>query len=692
MTGFPVKRAFRSISALALAGVFAAPALAQTSPAPAAVGESAAPAPQLLAPQLLAPQLLAPRLLAPRQLTGVTPVETEPETGAVDAPEAAVRVLRGAPGAGAVRLGDLATVDPESIGVLDEADGGLGGDIWLGTERAYVAAMLPRLPVGTRSPVLRDLMQRLLLSRARAPAAAEGTQTDTQTDQGGLIARRVTALTDMGDLQGVDRLLSVVPPEVDDPALYRAEAEARFLADDNARACKLAAERIQVSREPFWQKALIFCQLLAGEPGKAELGLQLMEETGGVEPLFGALINGLLGGGAPDVKGLSISSGLDLAVARAANAELPAEILSDERPGVLRAIAVNPTAAVEIRLEAAERAEAAGALPAKRLREVYESVEFEADDLSRPLSRAEELGGVMGRALLYQAAVRRKLDTAKAEIADKALELGTKEGRLASVSRVFLDVIEGVPPSATFDWFAPAAIRALLSSGRAEAARSWMGLLISSALFVEESKEALVRLTPLTALSGGLGLEGEPGDLDAWRALVAAESDAAERDVLLGALLAALSNDPAAPSDIRLGGGGAPHDMPGAGVMLRYRAAVDALMRARIGAQAMIAEGGPEPETPLIDREAEARVATLVAAVGEGLRGGASGETDESPPAAPLPHRGEIVLGALVMMGPEGPGQAHASVIADAVRGLREAGYEEEARALALEAALARGL
>jgi hypothetical protein len=53
---------------------------------------------------------------------------------------------------------------------------------------------------------------------------------------------------------------------------------------------------------------------------------------------------------------------------------------------------------------------------------------------------------------------------------------------------------------------------------------------------------------------------------------------------------------------------------------------------------------------------------------------------------------GETVLLALIVLGPEGPGKSHAYALSAALTALTRVGLETEARALAIEAALANGI
>ena len=51
-------------------------------------------------------------------------------------------------------VGRVAAIDPSSIGLLTEENGGFGFDMWAGSDRAFIETLVPRLPVRTLSPVM----------------------------------------------------------------------------------------------------------------------------------------------------------------------------------------------------------------------------------------------------------------------------------------------------------------------------------------------------------------------------------------------------------------------------------------------------------------------------------------------------------------------------------------------------------
>ena len=92
-----------------------------------------------------------------------------------------------------VKVDKLSTLDFETVGTLDKEIGGLGLYMWRGTSRDLIDNLLPQIPNAIRSPAMRSLARRLLLSTALAPVRA-----DPNSAGKNLIALRVEQLQSMG--------------------------------------------------------------------------------------------------------------------------------------------------------------------------------------------------------------------------------------------------------------------------------------------------------------------------------------------------------------------------------------------------------------------------------------------------------------------------------------------------------------
>ncbi len=326
---------------------------------------------------------------------------------------------------------------------------------------------------------------------------------------------------------------------------------------------------------------------------------------------------------------------LILAMARAAGVQLPADAVAPNQPGVLRVVATSPNGPVELRLDAAERAEAAGGLPVETLRQIYMAVDFPDEALANPLSRAEAGSGPLSRALLYRAAQLQTVPIAQAEAIGRAFELARKGDRQASTARAFMPIVKRIPPSAELIWFAPEAVRAFLLGGEVEMAKSWFGVLRASALFNPESASAVTALRPIFRLAGSPEVaDWKPEELSAWWA------DAKKTEGARGR----------------------------AGLLLSLFDAFDEPLPEGLPAELLDEPGrimAPVPEPPLWFRLRDAAAAGRI---------------------------GETVLLSLVTLGEEGPTAVDPIALRDVLSRLRAVNLEADARALAVEAVLAAGL
>ncbi len=573
------------------------------------------------------PMRLSP-VKEPDTPTPATPASSTPEAAPVSQTPAADTAT-----GGKVEIDTLTAIDPDATGVLSKDQGGFGNDMWQGTSRELVDNLLGKLPLNATSTTMRNLIRRLLLSTAASPKG--------NGKRGGLVALRIRLLAAMGDSVGASQMLNSTPRRSQNPDLIRIEADARFLANDNSRACALAAGQVGISDDPYWQKAFIFCQALAGETDKASMGASLLRDLGEDDPAFFELLDAMSGNGDATIESLANPSPLHLAMARVAKATLPADVISSNNPSILKAIATSPNAPVELRMEAAERAEATGALPVEALRQLYTSVPFSAEDLANPLSRAETESGPLSRALLYRTALIQTVPTAQAEAVARALSLAREGGRYGATVRVFMAALKRIPPSPELLWFAPEALRAFLLSSDTESADAWFGLLNSGAMFEQKASLVLAEMMAVARIAGSANTEEwDEKDFNGWWQRNKEAKERRQRAALLFSIFDAL--------------------------------------------------GDSVPDKSwemLLDGPARTTVAMPNPALWYRLQSAVGSVADSIPS-----RLGETVLLSLLALGDGGPGQADPVVLHRVIKSLIAVGLETEARSLAVEAAVAAGL
>jgi hypothetical protein len=617
-----------------------------TGVAPEVFAQGTAPKPTSLAPAttLAPPALIETPVAAPQTIEAPQSLAPPPSVRA--------RVpLK-------ISVEELEKIDSDSVGTLTEEQGGFGISMWEGTNRSLVEKLLPKLPANSSSRAMRDLMRRLLLSAAKSPGSVNPLDHQLASTQPGsvgaalsakpevtgkLLAMRIERLSAMGDVSAVDGLLKVAPNRDSDPALLKNETDVLFFSNDNARACTLVASQIRNVDTSYWQKALIYCQALAGEHDKANLGADLLRETGEKDDVFFGLINSLTGVEKFQIKSLPNPSPLHFSMIRAAKAKLPKDVTSSNNPAVLKIIATSPNADPALRIDTAERAEAMGALDTDVLRQLYAGVTFTKETLDNALSQASAERTALSRALLYRKALVERIPTAKAEILREVFKLAREGGLFQSTARVYHHILKDLPATQDLVWFAPEAARALLAAGDGPAAQIWFNVLRTTGIVDEKAAVLRDQLAPLARLTGQMADEDwSTAKLDSWWKAETATSEEKPADIevahtratLLFNILEAMGD----PVPVR-----------------RWEALLD----------------GPPQSSTVMPQSALWRMLNQAA--------------DEVKPA-------ETVLLSMLALGQSGPTQVNPIVLRQVVMSLRLVGLGPEARALALEAAVAAGL
>jgi hypothetical protein len=538
-----------------------------------------------------------------------------------------------APSEGPVQVQQLQNLDINAFGTLDEAHGGLPAGLWSGTDPAVADKLLATVRP-TASRPLAGLVRRLLLSVATPPAAADGAA--AAAAQGpSLIERRAQALWTLGRADDLASLLKSLPLPAITPSLRRMRADAALLVGDSSTACAEAQPLAAASAtDPFPVELRVYCQFVAGQAAAAGLGIDVLREQGANDPVFFTLADALSGAVPLPKSGVAPATPLTMALARLAKADLP-EPGPDTPPMVLRSIALVAGAPLDIRLAAGERAEAIGALDTETLRRLYASVPFTADELSNAETKSASMAPPRAHAILYQAADRQTVALAKSGLIARALN-GADGPVYFVVARAFASEIAGLQPSPDIALYAPAMTRALLAAHQFDAARGWIGWVRAQAAADKAVAATAADLTVKARLAQLVDAPLTADELNAWRdAATGLPADRVARRGGLGLALLAALGDPVPPQ----------------------------AWLAQIDTAAPLAAQVPSPALAL------------------GLDTAAAGK-----------RTGEIILYACAMLGDGTMAQTDVASIARVVATLKGAGFDAEAHALALDAALANGV
>ena len=323
---------------------------------------------------------------------------------------------------------------------------------------------------------------------------------------------------------------------------------------------------------------------------------------------------------------------------RAAKTDLPADVTASNNPAILRTIATSPNARPELRLDAAERAESMGALETEVLRQLYAGVTFSEKALENPLTTADTQRNPLSRALLYRKALVENVPAASAEVIARALKLGRDGGRLPSLARVYLPILRTINPTQDFVWFSKdySALLAAATLSR----RQMVDMLKNAAVLDENAARTLSKIQPLARLAGAINdTEWNAGLLAKWW-------------------------------------------------------------------QASNAENEENPVVPEVIRTRAALLYNLLDSFGDAVGDADWGPLLDGPPQTVMPQpalwRSLILRHRIYGSGRRfccrswswgsGPAQANPTVLHKVIKSLRTIGLEREARALAVEAAVASGL
>ena len=533
---------------------------------------------------------------------------------------------------GGIVVGTLAAIDPDAAGILLPGIEAFAPDLWSGSRRARIEALLPRLPVATRSAAARRLALTLLASPAQPPAGTG--------EPGTLVRARAERLAAMGARDRALALLERAGAPGAAEAMARLANDSLLAALDYDTVCRGEWSRTGRSSDGYWRRVRVLCQAAAGLIEAATLGLELLHESDAApDPLFDDTIYAMAGLAEPVLERLDEPTPLRVAAWRLAQFPIPAEAVEAAAADVLPAIIGAPETAPETRLLAAERAWALGVLPIGAVRALYLEMAFSPDERADALENAQSLESSLGRALMVQAIEAQTVPALRAELMAVALAIAEAQGAHDIMAHALADLVRTVPPEPAHGWFSGTAGRAMLAVGDRDAAAAWYAQATAQAPGDAEAAEGALRLWPLMLLASDEA-HAAAADFRVWIAAQQGDGDADES----GAALARQS---------------------------WLAMLVDAL-GGRVDPEVwdhLLAEG----PSMTASAPAPALAHALEAAAGEG-------------------RLGETVLLALLLLDGGGPAAGHVAAVAPAVSGLASVGLVEEARALALEAALRAGL
>lgn len=447
----------------------------------------------------------------------------------------------------------------------------------------------------------------------------------------GMLALRVERLLAAGRSADVLSLIGRTSGTSDVPAISQARADALFLTGDTDAACGYSDVMITDSDDAYWLKAATLCRAKRGDKAGAGLAMELLHEQDSTDTVFFELAAELLGPESDDKATVDKLDPLRLEMLRAAGRTPTPRLLDQAEPSILASVSRDQGLALDQRLALAQRAEARGALSGAELARIFASVAFPPDEVPNAVDAAKSDPGPRANARLYQLAVGKYPREKRFTALQTLWRQSARAGNLGTVARATLAAAQSIAPAGELSWLAPDIARALLAAGDPRAAGRWLALL---------SGDARARLWPFLVFTGQGGsgrADGEGLDqaLEAWHGTLSdlTSEQKRERSVLVFTLIEAV-------------GGTVPEG--------RWRDLV-----------------GGAGGTPWQGDIAALRLLEFASDQG---------------------RLGEAVIYALFALAPQGPKHAHPDLIARVFRALDRVGLPDDARRIAVEALIGRGL
>ena len=364
---------------------------------------------------------------------------------------------------------ELKTIDSNTVGILTEDEGGLGYDMWVGSEKDIVKNYLKNLPINKESNLAIDLIKILLLSNAAAPEFKGGTD---------LILIRINKLIELGDFDNAKSLIDLIINDNFNEEISIKQTEINLSLNNFDLVCSnIEEKRKKFKQKLFWRKVEIFCQILNGEANKANLSLTLLKENKDFnDENFLKIIDSLIYKEEINDENLIDLNLLNLAMSRVANINIKDGYLLKDEPLFLTMIYRMPNVPIKLRIEAIEKSKKLLNLPIETIEEIYNSYEIEEKDKKISLDD-NILLGFETQAILFQMAISEDNEERKAKIIKKALETASINGNFRLISRLNLNSLLEIKPSKKLSWFANQAVKSLLISNKIDVAIEWYEIL-----------------------------------------------------------------------------------------------------------------------------------------------------------------------------------------------------------------------
>jgi hypothetical protein len=554
---------------------------------------------------------------------------------------AAVALSAAAAAQDGIAVQELEDVDPLARPVLSRAAGALPPSLWTNSDLTTAADAVRRAARDGGSLSAAELTARVLLSGGQPPARAG--DSDSAEDLRDLALARVGGVNALARISATGELVPVGSRLADDPDFAEQGARAKLALGDAGGACRYLEDLQSGRQEAFWLKLRAACFALAGEAAAAETTIELARDAGAenVDADFAALVARAAGGTAL-TDPVQPRDGVEAALAITAGLPISSEAVNDLEPDAAAGLAVNERASGIARAAAARRAARVGALRTDQIAAAYGAAAVTESGVDI-LAAANAAEGPLQTALFHQAVLTVEDPYARAEALAAALAMSETTPDFIVAARLYASEIAFLPREGETLANSEAYIAALAAAGETGTARAWL----------QARRGAPGASIPVPGESSA-AVEAGAIETSALEVLVAASDPAATPAQLAAAAEARLDAAAGAPEAERLA------------------AAADVTLLLALGA---------EPRPRLRAAAADA------AAGGPALPGEARAARYALDAAIAAEALADAALNAAGLVDAAGMSDPHA--VAEAVRALRLAGLERDARAFVIESLIA---
>jgi len=260
----------------------------------------------------------------------------------------------------------------DQVGMLAEADGGMGAGAFGSADGRFLASLMrgAKAPIASRWASI--VLRRALLSPSSIPGGIGGAD---------WVAERAWLLVRMGEADNARTLVQRVDSINYTPWLYDVAMQAALASADPAGLCGIADEASSVSDKPSWTLARAMCAGLEGEGGTASALAGRVRDTRRATGIDMLLAEKVSGAGTNTRRAITIQwdgvtrlSAWRFGLAAATGVAIPRELFGTVGPQVQAWAARAPLYAPDARLMFADRAATLGVFSSAALVDLYGGV------------------------------------------------------------------------------------------------------------------------------------------------------------------------------------------------------------------------------------------------------------------------------------------------------------------------------